>query len=119
MQSRTTRMAAKDTLAELMQDRVQVVDVRSPAEFAGGHAPGGISVPLLELDQRIQEQDPGATCPEGLAGHLAIPDLEPVRGRPTESGLAAGTKRLDASLIDRRDCPNLRRSVSSHGVTLL
>jgi rhodanese-related sulfurtransferase len=36
----------------------QVVDVRSLAEFAGGHAPGSVNVPLDELEQRVNELDP-------------------------------------------------------------
>jgi rhodanese-related sulfurtransferase len=36
---------------------VQLVDVRSRAEWLKGHLPGAISVPLLELDSRVQSVD--------------------------------------------------------------
>ena len=36
---------------------VQLVDVRSRTEWRKGHLPGAISVPLLELDSRIQTID--------------------------------------------------------------
>ena len=35
----------------------QLVDVRSLAEFAGGHAPGSVNMPLHEIDQRATELD--------------------------------------------------------------
>ena len=36
---------------------MQLVDVRSRAEWLKGHLPGAISVPLLELDSRMQTID--------------------------------------------------------------
>lgn len=33
----------------------QLVDVRTPAEYAGGHVPGAISIPLNELNDRVDE----------------------------------------------------------------
>ena len=44
---------------EILQSdpRVQLVDVRSRAEWLKGHLPGAISVPLLELDSRAQSID--------------------------------------------------------------
>lgn len=32
-----------------------LVDVRTPGEFAGGHLPGALNVPLQELDARAAE----------------------------------------------------------------
>jgi len=32
-----------------------LVDVRTPAEFASGHAPGTVNIPLNELSQRLDE----------------------------------------------------------------
>ncbi|MEK7262282.1 MAG: metalloregulator ArsR/SmtB family transcription factor [Pseudomonadota bacterium] len=34
---------------------VTVLDVRPPEEFAAGHLPGAVNIPLKELEQRIQE----------------------------------------------------------------
>ena len=36
---------------------LQLIDVRRPAEYAAGHAPGAVSVQLAELDRRIEELD--------------------------------------------------------------
>lgn len=32
-----------------------VIDVRTPAEFSGGHVAGSINIPLQEIPQRIEE----------------------------------------------------------------
>jgi rhodanese-related sulfurtransferase len=38
-----------------MESPIFVVDVRTPAEFMGGHVAGSINIPLNELPQRITE----------------------------------------------------------------
>lgn len=40
------------TVAEVTEGAFQVVDVRSPSEFAEGHMPGALSHPLLDDEQR-------------------------------------------------------------------
>lgn len=42
------------TAAELSAKACTVVDVRSPAEFAEGHLPGALNLPLLEDEQRAE-----------------------------------------------------------------
>lgn len=44
-------------LARIMNEdsNVQIVDVRSPDEYAGGHAPRSINIPLDELEARIDD----------------------------------------------------------------
>ncbi len=32
-----------------------IVDVRTPAEFYGGHTEGSINIPLQEIQQRVEE----------------------------------------------------------------
>lgn len=32
-----------------------IVDVRTPLEFAGGHVPGSINIPMQEVVQRLDE----------------------------------------------------------------
>jgi len=50
-------------------DSPQIVDIRGPAEFAAGHVPGAINVPMGELPSRIDEIDWAdevvVTCPIG------------------------------------------------------
>ena len=38
-------------------DRTQLVDVREDAEFAAGHLPGALHIPLGQLAQRLAEID--------------------------------------------------------------
>ena len=54
------------TAAEVMEGGFQVVDVRSPGEFADGHMPGAVNMPLLDDAQRAHV---GTTyAEEGAAG---------------------------------------------------
>jgi rhodanese-related sulfurtransferase/DNA-binding transcriptional ArsR family regulator len=57
-------MAAKDDLepvpAKELLDRVRkslvtVLDVRPPDEFAAGHVPGAVNIPIQELERRLSE----------------------------------------------------------------
>ena len=32
-----------------------IIDVRTPAEFRGGHVPGSINIPLNEIPERLEE----------------------------------------------------------------
>lgn len=50
-------LQARRRIPGLLQEGAQVVDVRNPGEFAGGHAPGSVNIPLPELGQRAGELD--------------------------------------------------------------
>jgi rhodanese-related sulfurtransferase/DNA-binding transcriptional ArsR family regulator len=61
-----TYLTVKDSLepitrAELLQRTgdglVTVIDVRPPEEFAAGHVPGAVNIPLGELEERLDELD--------------------------------------------------------------
>jgi phage shock protein E len=45
-------------LPALLKDGAQLVDVRSPGEFAAAHAPGSVNIPLPEIGERARELDP-------------------------------------------------------------
>jgi len=66
---------ARRRVPELLKEGAQVVDVRSLEEFAGGHAPGSLNMPLHELDQRLTELDPArwviVCCASGTRSALA------------------------------------------------
>lgn len=85
---------ARRRIPALLQDGAQMVDVRSPAEFAGGHAPGSVNIPLPELDQRMQELDRGrwviVCCASGTRSALARRKL---RGRGFDRVLNGGSWR--------------------------
>jgi rhodanese-related sulfurtransferase len=46
---------------ELVQAGARLVDVRTPGEFAAGHLPGAINIPVQELDGRLAELKPKDT----------------------------------------------------------
>lgn len=66
------RLAAKE--------RLVVVDVRSPGEYASGHIPGAVSAPLTSLDQAAAKLDPRAetvlVCGSGQRSLLAYQRLK-------------------------------------------
>lgn len=50
-----------DRLAERMAEGKQVlIDVREPSEYAGGHVPGAMNVPLGSLGAKLGKLDPQA-----------------------------------------------------------
>lgn len=46
---------AKELLQRARRGLVTVLDVRPPEEFAAGHVPGAINIPIHELEKRIKE----------------------------------------------------------------
>lgn len=51
--------------AELMQKGAQIIDVRTPAEFNGGHIKGSENIPLDNLQKqlsKIKKNQPVITC---------------------------------------------------------
>jgi phage shock protein E len=43
---------------QLVDAGARLVDVRTPAEFAAGHIPGAVNIPLQQLDGRLSELQP-------------------------------------------------------------
>ena len=48
----------KKFLAEERPQDYNLVDVRTPQEYEGGHLPGARLIPIAELENRLQELDP-------------------------------------------------------------
>jgi len=44
-----------ELLARARDGQVTVIDVRPPEEYAAGHLPGAVNIPLAELEQRLAE----------------------------------------------------------------
>jgi phage shock protein E len=52
-------------LAQLARDGAQIVDVRTPEEYRGGHVKGSVNIPLSDLNHalsRIRKDRPVITC---------------------------------------------------------
>ena len=45
------RISAHDLADQLAEQRVKVIDVREPMEYAGGHIAGSLNVPLSRIGQ--------------------------------------------------------------------
>jgi len=66
---------ARRRIPGLLEQGAQVVDVRSVAEFASGHSPGSVNIPLPEIGARAGELDPGrwviVCCASGTRSAMA------------------------------------------------
>ncbi|MBI3187949.1 MAG: metalloregulator ArsR/SmtB family transcription factor, partial [Gammaproteobacteria bacterium] len=47
----------KELLERVKQGLVTVLDVRPPEEYAAGHVPGAINIPLKELEKQLKQLD--------------------------------------------------------------
>jgi rhodanese-related sulfurtransferase len=78
----------------LLRDGAQVVDVRTPGEFAAGHAPGSLNIPLQDLAEGAKVLDPNrwviVCCASGTRSGIARRKL---RGRGFSRVLNAGSWR--------------------------
>jgi phage shock protein E len=76
---RTRRISRKD-LMELVNQGAQIVDVRTPQEFASAHAQGSRNIPLNELEGRVAELDRAkpivVCCASGMRSSMAKSLLE-------------------------------------------
>lgn len=55
----------KVDLKDLVKQGATIVDVRTPAEFQGGHIKGSINIPLQSLDKslsKLKKDKPVITC---------------------------------------------------------
>jgi phage shock protein E len=81
-------------LPALLEQGAQVVDVRSIAEFAGGHAAGSVNIPLPEVVERAGDLDRNrpviVCCASGTRSALAAHRL---RGQGFKQVLNAGSWR--------------------------
>lgn len=101
-------MTAKDDLepvpaAELL-DRarrglVTVLDVRPPEEFAAGHLPGAVNIPIAELEKRLRELPRRKEVVAYCRGPYCLMSYEAVR-LLRDKGLKA--RRLEAGLPEWR-----------------
>jgi ArsR family transcriptional regulator len=92
-------LGASELLERMRCDDVVVLDVRPPDEYASGHIPGAISIPVGELERRLAELPPSkevvAYC-RGPFCVLALRAVDLLRSR----GLRA--RRLAEGLPDWR-----------------
>ena len=82
---------------------VNLVYVRTPEEYADGHAPGFVNIPVDQLRQRLGEIDPSKPvyliCQSALRSYLACRVLEQLGY--TASHLAGGYRLYGSVALDR------------------
>ena len=58
-----------------------LVDVRSPAEFAAGHIPGAVNIPMEQIESRLDDLNPNGPviliCQTGQRARMTAALLEP------------------------------------------
>jgi len=66
---------------KLVAAGARLLDVRSPEEYAGGHLPGAVNIPVQELDRRLAEAGPrdGALIVYCRSGHRSARASELLR----------------------------------------
>ena len=73
-------VSPEEVRKELQNGGLQVVDIRSPHQFAHGHIPGAINIPFPQLPQRVAEHEWGddivVVCPIGQSSIQAARLLE-------------------------------------------
>lgn len=83
------------TVAAVKQqsNQFQLVDVRSPSEFASGHIPGTVNIPMDQIEARLDDLLPDTPvlliCQMGKRARMTASRLEPCR--PEIAVLEGGT----------------------------
>jgi len=91
---------ARENLLERMRDGlVTVLDVRPPDEFALGHIPGAVNVPLDEIEARLTDLDSSTEIVAYCRGAYCVLSFEAV-ATLRDHGFAAG--RLEEGLPEWR-----------------
>jgi rhodanese-related sulfurtransferase len=87
-------LLARRRIPALLQEGAQMVDVRSPGEFAAAHAPGSRNIPLQDLAEGAKALDPNrwviVCCASGTRSAIARRKL---RGQGFSRVLNAGSWR--------------------------
>lgn len=90
---------AAQLLERVRDGLVTVMDVRPPEEYAAGHLPGAINIPLAELEKHLDELDPDQEIVAYCRGPHCVLAFDAV-ARLREKGVKA--RRLDGGLPEWR-----------------
>ncbi|MFA9516082.1 rhodanese-like domain-containing protein [Halopenitus sp. H-Gu1] len=78
---------------ELEDDDVQIVDIRNPPQYADGHIPGAINIPMAELPRRVGEYDWNeeivVVCPIGQSSIQAAKLIKSFEGVDDDARIAS------------------------------
>jgi phage shock protein E len=59
----TASPAAPSAVEQAIQEGALIVDVRTPEEYASGHYPGAVNIPVDEIERRMNELGPDKNRP--------------------------------------------------------
>lgn len=90
---------ARELLERARDGLVTVLDVRPPEEYAAGHVPGAINVPLAELEQHLGDFDPSTEVVAYCRGPHCVLAFDAVE-RLRQEGVPA--RRLEGGLPEWR-----------------
>jgi rhodanese-related sulfurtransferase/DNA-binding transcriptional ArsR family regulator len=90
---------AAQLLERVRDGLVTVMDVRPPEEYAAGHLPGAINIPLAELEKHLDELDPTQEIVAYCRGPHCVLAFDAV-ARLRKKGIKA--RRLDGGLPEWR-----------------
>lgn len=90
---------ADQLLERVREGLVTVLDVRPPEEYAAGHLPGAINIPLDELEKHLDKLDPAQEIVAYCRGPHCVLAFDAV-SRLREKGINA--RRLDGGLPEWR-----------------
>jgi ArsR family transcriptional regulator len=71
-------VSREELMARLRDDRVTLLDVRPEDEFARGHLPGALNIPLAELERRLRELPKGREVIAYCRGPYCVLSFEAV-----------------------------------------
>lgn len=90
---------AAQLLERVRDGLVTVLDVRPPEEYAAGHLPGAINIPLMDLQKHLHELDPSREIVAYCRGPHCVLAFDAV-SRLRDKGMVAS--RLDGGLPEWR-----------------
>ena len=90
---------AKELLSRARKGLVTVLDVRPSEEFAAGHLPGAVNIPIRELEKRLKELPKGKEIVAYCRGPYCLMSYDAV-ALLRKKGLSA--RRLEAGLPEWR-----------------
>jgi rhodanese-related sulfurtransferase len=95
-----------ETAKQVLCDGGRLLDVRNPDEYAAGHVPGSVCIPLPDLEKRaadIPRDTPVVvTCQSGSRGEMAVERLRAI-GFTNVTNLQGGVTAWKAAGLEMRE----------------
>ena len=99
-ENKTIEQVSVEKVKDILSDEIQFVDVRRVAEYANGHAPHTINLPLNTLSREIDKLDPEkqiyVICQGGYRSSLGTSILENAKFRQVSNVIGGTQAWIDA-----------------------